>query len=180
MTRADLISVRPWKPSARPVIHQRLMRCRDCGAETERRSPRQKYCPTCGEEHRRKAMEASNARRRHKPTGSAATIAPEPYRDPRFAELDRLIASEAYRLPGKRTFYRWLAEAGYKRCYCCETVKRIDDFYRIVTARDGRAAECKECSKVRATDWRHIYPDKHREYQRNSYRRRIGLEARNA
>lgn len=40
-----------------------------------------------------------------------------------------------------------------KRCYSCETVKPLSEFYKNNAKADGLSSECKECNKVRCSTW---------------------------
>lgn len=45
-----------------------------------------------------------------------------------------------------------------KRCYVCEEVKPLDEFYAQPTSKDGRASKCKNCHKKAMADNRRDNP----------------------
>jgi hypothetical protein len=57
-----------------------------------------------------------------------------------------------------------------RRCSKCEKIKPITEFYHDAASPLGRSYQCKECTKIRAKQYRHDHPEKHREQER---RRRV-------
>ena len=181
MSQADYIPVRGNRPPVVPTLRNRTMICDRCHERTERRSPRQTYCPECSKIRERETVAANNAKRQYAPVTPRQKPAVPVFRDPRFAELDRAMeghVEQRYRLPGKRIVYRWLRECGYKRCWSCETVKDLSHFHRLASSPDGRSAQCTACNHTLSTEWRHKYPEKWRVIrQRETERRRARRNA---
>jgi hypothetical protein len=58
-----------------------------------------------------------------------------------------------------------------KRCYACEGMKPVEDFYRNALCRDGRRNICKSCSGERAKAWRKANPGRIAEHDKRYERK---------
>jgi len=53
-----------------------------------------------------------------------------------------------------------------KKCFKCEAVKPLEDFYKHPRMGDGRVNKCKECNKLDVRENRSLNADYYREYDR--------------
>lgn len=53
-----------------------------------------------------------------------------------------------------------------KKCFKCEAVKPLDDFYKHAQMADGRVNKCKECNKKDVTDHRNKNIERIRKYDK--------------
>ena len=58
-----------------------------------------------------------------------------------------------------------------KRCFKCEAVKPLEDFYRHPKMADGRVGKCKECNKTDVRAHRSENIEKYRERERERGRK---------
>lgn len=59
-----------------------------------------------------------------------------------------------------------------KACSICGITKPLDEFYRSVTGKYGRKADCKACRKASVAQWQRENPAKHREVTREWARKK--------
>lgn len=67
-----------------------------------------------------------------------------------------------------------------KRCFKCDTIKPVDDFYRHPRMADGRLNKCKECAKADVKTRRSEAVDYYRAYDRARADEPKRVEARRA
>lgn len=58
-----------------------------------------------------------------------------------------------------------------RRCYKCDTVKPVDEFYKDKTSKYGIQAACKVCTKQHNAKWKAEHPDYHKQKGKERYQR---------